>query len=231
MSELPSWLGAIISGFNQQSAIELMATLLALCYTALAIRHSLWCWPAALLSSVLTAHVMLDARLFNDAILQLYYAGMAVYGWWHWRQLAQQTPARHSSSAELASSPLQAGGRAQMQEWPWPQHLSLIVVTAAAGVLLGYLMATIWQADFPWLGAQLTCFAIVSTFLTARKVVSNWLYWVVIDAVSVYVYVSSGLYFFALLFVIYTAMATMGYLTWRRSFAQQRHQSGIFANA
>jgi nicotinamide mononucleotide transporter len=205
-------LNAVVAGWQLQTSLELAATLLALSYTLLAIRHSLWCWPAALLSTLLTLHIMMESQLFTDAILQLYYAGMAIYGWLHWRRLTAQS---HGIPKIVV-------------EWAWQRHLQLIAGTAAAGLLFGFVMAQYTSTDFAYLGAQITCFAVVSTYLVAKKVVSNWLYWVVIDAASIYMYMQKELYFFTALFVMYTVIAAMGYLAWRSSYQlQQSNRSGI----
>ncbi len=209
MSEL---LSGILAGWQLQTSIELLATVLALAYTVLAIRHSLWCWPAALLSTLLTLQIMVKSQLFTDALLQLYYAAMALYGWWNWQKMR-----RHSHGVPQT-----------VVEWRLSQHLLLIAGTLSAGLLLGYLMATYTSTDFAYLGAQVSCFAVVSTWLVAQKVVSNWLYWVVIDAVSIYIYLQKDLYFFSALFVIYTVIAAVGYLAWRSSYqVQQNNKSGI----
>lgn len=205
----------LLNQWHLQTALELIATLLALSYTVLAIRHSLWCWPAALASTVLTLQIMLSANLYTDALLQLYYAGMALYGWWNWQQLRNQS-----------------GLAQQVVEWRGSQHLRLISLTALAGLLLGYLMQQYTSTDFAWLGAQISCFAVVTTYLVAKKVVSNWLYWIVIDAASIYMYLQKDLYFFSALFVIYTLTAASGYFAWRSNYRQQQlnNASGICAS-
>ena len=88
MNEL---LSKLIADWQLLHSIELVATLLAVAYVVLALKHSIWCWPAALLSTLLFTHVMWDSALLSDALLHIYYAGMAVYGWWRWRQLQQQS--------------------------------------------------------------------------------------------------------------------------------------------
>ena len=80
-------LSQAIAQWQLMHSIELIATVLALAYVVLALRQSLWCWPAALLSTLLFTHVMWQSALLSDALLQLYYAGMALYGWWRWQQL------------------------------------------------------------------------------------------------------------------------------------------------
>ncbi len=205
----------LLNQWQLQTALELIATVLALSYTVLAIRHSLWCWPAALASTVLTLQIMLSANLYTDALLQLYYAGMALYGWWNWQQLRNQS-----------------GQTQQVVEWRGSQHLLLISLTAVAGLCLGFLMQQYTSTDFAWLGAQISCFAVVTTYLVAKKVVSNWLYWIVIDAASIYMYLQKDLYFFSALFVIYTLTAASGYFAWRSNYRQQQlnNASGICAS-
>ncbi|HAW92469.1 MULTISPECIES: nicotinamide riboside transporter PnuC [unclassified Arsukibacterium] len=198
------WLSNALDQWQLMHSLELLATLLALAYVILALRQSLWCWPAALLSTILFTHIMWDSALLSDALLQLYYAAMALYGWWRWQQLKQQHKGQNTVS-----------------EWPWRRHMQLILITALAGVLLGYVMANFTRADFAYLDAQTTVFSVMATWLVARKLVSNWLYWVVIDAVSIYVYAQKHLYFLTLLFMLYTIIALAGYFIWRANYQQQ----------
>ncbi|EIW88897.1 transporter protein [Alishewanella agri BL06] len=201
MNEL---LSKLLADWQLLHSIELVATLLAVAYVVLALKHSIWCWPAALLSTLLFTHVMWGSALLSDALLHIYYAGMAVYGWWRWRQLQQQS------------------GQAQpVYEWVWQRHLLLISLTAMAGLVLGYLMANYTHADFAYLDAQTTAFSLVATWLVAKKLLSNWLYWVVIDAVSIFVYAQKHLYFLTALFMLYTVIAVVGYFVWRSQYQMQ----------
>jgi len=213
---MTEFLHQLLAQWQVQTSLELAATILALAYTILAICHSLWCWPAALLSTILTLQIMLQSNLYTDALLQLYYAGMAIYGWWNWQQI--QNNAHHTPDAVI--------------EWPLVSHLQLIVFTALVGLLFGYVMNEFTETDFAWLGAQISCFAIVTTWLVAQKVVSNWLYWVAIDAASIYMYLQKELYFFTALFVIYTLIAVIGYFSWRSSYRSQQlnNKSGIYVS-
>jgi len=194
-----------IAQWQLMHSIELAATLLALAYVILALKQSLWCWPAALLSTILFTHVMWQSALLSDALLQVYYAGMALYGWWRWQQLRQQSATSHGA----------------VYEWRWQWHVALIIVTALAGWALGAVMAGYTHADFAYIDAQTTAFSVVATVLVARKLVSNWLSWVVIDAVSIYVYAQKHLYFLTGLFMLYTVIAIAGYFIWRSHYQQQ----------
>jgi nicotinamide mononucleotide transporter len=101
-------------------------------------------------------------------------------------------------------------------------HLKLIGITTLISLFIGYGMATYTQAAFPYLDAATTCFAVMTTYLVAKKVLENWLYWVVIDLVSIYLYLSKGLMLTSLLFVLYVGLAVVGYFLWRTALADAR---------
>lgn len=204
---MTDWLGQFIADWQLITSLELVAMLLALAYVLLVLKQSLWCWPAALLSTILYTHIMWHSALLSDALLQLYYAGMAIYGWWRWQQI------KHEGN----------GQQAPVYEWSLNRHLLLIALTAIAGMVLGHFMATYTHADYAYIDAQTTCFSIMATFLVARKLVSNWLYWVMIDAISIYIYAQKQLYFTTGLFMLYTVIALAGYISWRRHYRQQTH--------
>lgn len=189
--------------------LEIAAVLCALAYVLLAMKQSLWCWPAALLSSGLYTYILWQAALLSDALLQFYYVLMALYGWFHWQRLQNQ--AKNSPEAQSL-----------VRELSLTVHARLIFVTALFGGLLGYVMATYTHADYAWVDAQTTAFSVMATFLVARKVLSNWLYFVVIDAVSVYIYSQKSLYLTCALFVLYTVIALAGFYLWRQSYLKQQ---------
>lgn len=209
MNEL---LSKLINDWQLMHSVELTATILALAYVILALKQSIWCWPAALLSTLLITHVMWDSALLSDALLHLYYAGMAIYGWWRWQTLTKQQ------------------GKQPVFEWCWQRHAGLIAITAILGLALGYVMANYTHADFAWIDAQTTAFSLVATWLVAKKLVSNWLYWVVIDAVCIFVYAQKHLYFLTVLFMVYTVIAVVGFFVWRSHYRRQQHEFSVVSS-
>ena len=76
------------------------------------------------------------------------------------------------------------------------------------------------DSPLPHLDALTAWGAIVATFMVARKVLENWLYWLVIDAVSIWLYLERGLYFTVGLFCVYLVMVVIGYRSWRASMRE-----------
>ncbi|MDF0533526.1 nicotinamide riboside transporter PnuC [Shewanella yunxiaonensis] len=183
---------------------EGLAVLLALAYLLLAMKANAWCWGAALASTAIYTVLFWKVSLLMESILNVYYMVMALYGYWMWRRGGDE-------QQELA-----------VCTWSWPRHLLLIVCTALLSLPVGWFMANHTHASFPYLDSATTCFAVMATWLVAQKVLENWLYWVVIDSVSIYLYVSKGLMLTSLLFVLYVVLAVAGYFMWRANWREQR---------
>ncbi|WP_372870396.1 nicotinamide riboside transporter PnuC [Shewanella sp.] len=201
-----SWIGgALHSAFGEMQALsvwEAVAVALALAYLLLAMKRNRLCWVAAFASTAIYTVLFYEVALLMESALNVYYMAMAVYGYWLWQK---------DTDDEL-----------KVSSWSLSRHLLLIAVTTLVSLGCGYLMANYTQASFPYLDAATTCFAVMTTYLVAKKVLENWLYWVVIDVVSIYLYLSKGLMMTSLLFVLYVGMAVAGYFIWRAALAEQR---------
>lgn len=198
--------------------LELVAMLLSLAYVILAAQGSLWCWPAAFISTAIYTIIFYDVSLLMDSALNVYYLVMAVYGYWLWQKNAQ-------SQHEQSALPL------DIVSWQANWHLKACFILTIISFVLGYIMANKTTASFPYLDTFTTVFAVFATYLVAQKVLENWLYWIVIDAFSIYLYIEKGLIPTTVLFIIYVAIAVYGYFKWlgvyRRSKAEKINLSTI----
>jgi len=191
--------------------LELVAMLLALAYVILAAQGSLWCWPAAFISTALYTIVFYDVLLLMDSALNVYYLVMAVYGYWAWRK----NPSTNAQSPNVPSSKNQPNSSLTIVAWQASWHLRACLILTVISLALGYVMANYTPAVFPYLDTFTTVFAVFATYLVVQKVLENWLYWIVIDFVSIYLYVEKGLMPTAILFMIYVVIAAYGYLKWQ----------------
>jgi nicotinamide mononucleotide transporter len=195
--------GSIIGELGAWSAPELVAVMLALAYLVLAARQNIWCWPCAFVSTAIYFGLFLDRQLYQQSLLQIFYLVMAVYGFWHWRHGAR-------GRRELPVS-----------TWPRRRHLQAAAAVAVLTVVTGWLEARYTDAPLPYLDAFTAWGSVVTTWMVARKVLENWLYWLVVDSVLVYVYFVSSLPATALLFVVYLGIVIAGYFSWRRTLRLQ----------
>ncbi|WP_440055114.1 nicotinamide riboside transporter PnuC [Pseudoalteromonas sp. T1lg65] len=198
-----TWLSEVLAGFTAMSYWEYLAVFLAVGYLLLAIRENSWCWPLAFFSTFIYTILYWNGALVMESALNLYYMIMAFVGWWMWRQGNKNEPSKIVS-------------------WSVSQHLKIIGLTSFAAVAFGYFTKNYMSADLAYLDSFTTCFAIVSTYLVAKKVLENWLYWIIIDAASIHLYYLKGYYPTMVLFVFYTLMACWGFKTWYEEYESKQ---------
>jgi nicotinamide mononucleotide transporter len=188
--------------FQALSPLELLAVLLAVGYLLLAIRQNIWCWFFAAVSTAIFVCLFLQAKLYMESLLNIFYFAMALYGWtvWYFGRVG---------NAELPVS-----------VWSRSIHAVALVVIAAISLMTGYLLDRFTDAAFPYIDSLTTWAAVWATFLVARKVLENWWYWLVIDVVSVFIYWARDLQLTSLLFVIYVMLVPIGLLNWTRSYRE-----------
>jgi nicotinamide mononucleotide transporter len=115
--------------------------------------------------------------------------------------------------------------------WPWQRHLVAVATILLASVVSGALLAHYTDAAFPYADSFTTWGAIVTTWMVARKILENWLYWFVIDSVSVFLYISRELYLTAGLFMLYLVLVVVGFISWRKSMASGTGAGGAEGHA
>jgi len=199
MSDFGPAFDAIWSGLMATSPAEAVSVALGLAYAVLAIRKSRWCWVAGGVSSAIMIYLSLVARLPMQAALQVYYVVISVYGWWHWTR-----------EEELQ-------GMLAVTTWPIRWHLA-----ACAGVVLMSALTARWlsqsQAAWPFLDSLTTWGSLYATWLQARVKPENWLYWICIDSVLGFLFGTQGLYFVALLSVVYLGFSAVGFIRWLKTY-------------
>tara|TARA_B100001248_G_scaffold254281_1_gene232467 strand:+ start:161 stop:733 length:573 start_codon:yes stop_codon:yes gene_type:complete len=182
--------------------IESIAVLTAIIYLVLAAKEDVRCWYAALISSILYIYIMYQAGLFMESLLQIFYVLMAVYGWLQWKNI-------FNKNSDL-----------RIRRWNNSNHYYAIISVIILSILSGILLEKNTQAALPFIDAFTTWGAIVTTYMVAKKILENWIYWFVIDSISIYLYISRGLYLTAFLFVIYLVIIVFGYRSWKRTLNQ-----------
>lgn len=190
----------IASSFAQILGWELCAVILAIAYLLLIMRENIWGWICALISTAIYTVLFWEVSLLMDSALNVYYMGMAVYGWMHWKLGGKE---HHGVS---------------ITQWRAATHIAAIGLILLATLVSGYLLAQNTQAAWPYLDSFTTWASVLTTYMVAKKVLENWLYWIVIDAVALALYIDRGLYLTALLFFAYLIICVFGYLGWKKTY-------------
>lgn len=181
---------------------EMLAVFLSVSYIILAIKQSLWCWVAAFISTLIYSILFFDASLLMDSALNIFYLVMAVYGWYSWKYGNVK-----NQNVEL-----------EISTYGLTKNIQIVLGLIILSLVLGYIMANYTSADYAYLDTFTTVFAVFTTYTLTKKVLENWLYWIVIDSVSIYIYINKGFYLTAVLFALYTILAFVAYNNWKKEY-------------
>ena len=187
--------------------IEIIAVISAILYLLLAAKEDVKCWYAAIISSLLYFFIMYDAGLIMEAYLQIFYIIMALYRLLQWKKL------------------IQININNRIRTWSNIQHSITISSVIILAILTGFILTKYTNAALPFLDAFTSWGAIVTTYMVAKKILENWIYWFVIDVISIYLFLSRGLYLTSILFLVYLIIICFGYIAWRKKYLEsnERH--------
>jgi nicotinamide mononucleotide transporter len=205
---MTDWLQSLITAVQVMSPWEVAGVILAIAYLLLAVREKIACWYFAFASTAIYTVLFWDVSLLMESALNVYYMAMAVFGWYQWT--------RGGDSGNGAPQTL------AVQTMSHRQHALVIGLIAALTIISGSLLSEYSSAAWPFVDSFTTWASVITTYLVTRKYLQNWLYWIVIDAVSIPLYIDRGLNLTALLFAAYIVIAVFGYIGWRNHFQANR---------
>ena len=177
--------------------VEILAVATGFLCVLLYIRQNVWSWPITIVSAALFFALFFEARLYANMGLQLVFAGVAVYGWHQWLR----------GGAE--------GKGVTVRRTSGHEAVALVALTAGATLGLFFVLRSFTDASVPMWDSGATALSLAAQWMLARKMLENWLVWIVADLIFVAIYLTAGLYLTAALYGAYLGLAVKGYLTWR----------------
>jgi nicotinamide mononucleotide transporter PnuC len=195
------------------AGFEIIGTVLGVIGVGLMIRQNVWGWPVGLVQVSVYAWVFFEAKLYSDALLQVFFFGIQAYGWWHWIRGARAAEGR--------------GERGGVPALPVTKlRLRAMVGWSAAGLAAtaawGEFMRRSTDAALPHWDAFILVFSLIAQWLQARKRLECWAGWMIVNVVAVGVYWAKDLWLTAGLYVIFFTMAVAGDRAWRKSWREGR---------
>ena len=182
--------------------IEIAAVFLAILYLVLAVKQNILCWICGIISSILYFFIMRSAGLYMEAYLQIFYVFMGLYGWSQW----QKAPKNNVNF--------------EVNTWSQSQHFIALSIILILSFLSGTLLRNFTDAALPFMDALVTWGAVVATYMVAKKLLENWIYWLVIDSISILLFISRDLWLTAFLFCIYIVIIIFGYRLWSKTLKE-----------
>ncbi len=184
--------------------IEILATLTGLIYLVYSVQGKILLWVFGIVTSALYVYVFLEAKIYADMSINIYYVIISIYGWLHWIR------GKHNNQSEL---PVSRINRRQI--------VYLILITITLFLFISFILNEFTDSDIAILDAITTAASITATWMLARKILEHWLIWIFVDALSIGLYIYKGLYPTVVLFMFYTLLALLGYMEWKKKWNQQ----------
>ena len=197
--------------FLFENWLEFTGVIAGLLCVWLLIKEHVLTFPIGMLYALVTVVVVARAMLYADVVLNLYYVLMNAYGWYYWVYGGRRL---REAEGELRPQRLQRS-----------TLLYLLGVTTVGSVVMGFYLSRYTQADMAYIDSLTTVASFVAMWMSARKFLSSWVAWFLIDVLQIVLYVvkgistDSGLFLYAGLYGVYLLMAVFGWLQWRQRLA------------
>lgn len=203
--------------------LEIIAAVFGLMSTFFSIRRKIWVYPTGIISTLLYVFLLFRFNLLGDMLVNFYYTVMSIYGWVVW--------AKHQNPAEQVII-------AHTTRKEWRQATALFLFTAVGVYLIYHFKPLLdaWMAgtsaqnsaEFTWsnwLDVLTTSIFLVGMWLMARRKIENWVFWIIGDFICIPMFLHKGLGITAMQYLVFTAMAIIGYRQWQKTSRQNSEKS------
>ena len=193
---------AVITQFHQTSWLEWIGNIAGFICIYLAAKENIWNWPVSIISVIAYSFLFYEHKLYGDTGLQIYFLATAIYGWYFWL--------RKKASKEKPVTSISG------KQW-----LLVIAGIAILTFLLSIYLKRYTDTDVPYADGFCTAMSFTAQLLMTRKVLQNWILWVIVDICYVPLYFHKHLALTAVLYFILIILAFKGYLDWKKTYREQ----------
>ncbi len=191
-----NWLAA-----HGASCLEAVAVVFGIVSVYLSTRENIWSWPTALVNVALFFALFYKSGLYSDTGLQVVYFALSLYGWYEWL---------YGGAGRTAITV----SRTSRKTWIVLGAIGVVMWTA-----LGAITSRLPGTALPYVDAATTTISLLAQWMMTRKLIENWLIWIVVDVAYVAMFIFKGLYLTAFNYGIYLVLAVIGYIAWKKSLA------------
>jgi len=206
---------------NLQILLEALGTVFGILSVFFSIRKNIWVYPTGIISTVIYVYLLFIAGLLGDCMINLYYTIMSIYGWILWNKNSED-----NIHVEVSW--------ATKKEWMISALLfvfSVILVLAIyyyKPLLDNHFISKNVQYGFDhldwanWMDVFTTSIFLVGMWLMAKRRIESWLFWILGDLISIPMYIYKGYGITSVQYLVFTMMATIGYIQWKKNFKQNK---------
>lgn len=189
---------SINNAATETSLTEWLIFITAMLYVVLAGAENSWCWLFGIISSALSVYLCYTGQLFLESLLSIFYVLIGFYGWYQWKYGSKEKKELNINSISIK------------------KLIVFVLIGFSFWLPIGVFAESFSTQALPYVDAFVTSFSIIATYMAAKKMIQNWIFWIIIDAVAVYLYAARDFNLMAVLYLIYTFIAFAGYISWKK---------------
>jgi nicotinamide mononucleotide transporter len=187
-------------------SLEIIATITGLLYIIYSVERKILLWPYGIVSSLVYVYVCFHAGIYADMGLYAYYVLIGFYGWYHWYQ---------GSSGSDGKKVL------PVRKVTLKQGFVLFMLTLVIYLILLYILKNHTNSTIPYWDSFTTALSITATWMLTQKIMEHWILWIIVDSITMGLYLYKGLYPSITLYLVYTILAFSGYVQWYKEWKAQ----------
>jgi nicotinamide mononucleotide transporter len=194
----------VLEAMNHTSVWSWISTLSSILYIVGASRGKVWCWPVGIVGSAAAIVEYYYQQLPAESVLNGIYVILGFSGWYMW--LKQKQTSKNIFTVKTCTA-------SQLQ--------LVLFISLVGGFTLGFISTTYNWSNYPYIDSVLAGSSVAATWLTTKRYIENWIFWIIIDGASVVLYIHKGpeMYLFAILFFIFTVLSIRGLISWKRQLS------------
>jgi nicotinamide mononucleotide transporter len=204
--------------------IEIFGVIAGIIYVFLEIRQKIWLWPVGIITSAVYIWVFLTSKLYADMSLQAYYLVISCLGWYWWVKASGKMNEGESGRSEQSGDSASAERGEEEKKEPlevtrlqFKTGIVLVVVFVVFYVVIWAILSQLTDSPVPEWDSLITSLSIVATWMLARKIYEHWYLWMIVNFVSVALFITRGLYPTVILYVVYGIMSFVGLREWKKT--------------
>lgn len=199
----------MIADYLKTHWVEITGAVLSVIYLFLSIKQKSALWIFGFISSAFYVVIFFQSKFYADMSLQFYYLVVSVYGWINWQRKTDETKNSTLPTTRISGK---------------KQYLEYIAGTVVVYLIYFFILYFLTDSPFPIADSVVGAFSVIATWMLAKKKIENWIVWIFVDAFAAGLYFYKNLYPTAVLFIVYTIMAVVGYFQWNKEMNQSKNR-------
>jgi nicotinamide mononucleotide transporter PnuC len=180
--------------------VEVLGFVTGAVSVAFAVRESAWNWPVGIANNVFFFILFWKAKLYADALLQVVYLIISIYGWWNWLRGGD------------------GGSKLSITKTRTRTAVLLFLATVLSTAVMVYALRRFTDSQVPFWDGVTTALSLTAQYMLSRKLLENWWVWISADVIYILLYFYKALYLTGILYAVFIGMCIVGFVGWRKSF-------------